>query len=158
MLFILSFIFLGVQSAEECTYQSNLITIDTDVSMDDIKDPNRPTFIRLTSPGCPYSPPSQKQWEKAASLYPQVNFVTVDSWKNEKITKLFSNTVTPVHALFKANMATFSEDAVIGNTADIQKSPQRFLKVISQTDYFTHLLMTQSFFYMILGVLIKFLF
>lgn len=69
---------------------------------------------------------------QAASLYPQVNFVTVDSWKNEKITKLFSNTVTPVHALFKANMATFSEDAVIGNTADIQKSPQRFLKVISQ--------------------------
>lgn len=120
-------------SAEGCTYTSNLINVDTEVTMDDIKDPLRPTFIRLTSPGCPYTLASQAQWEKAASLYPQVNFVTVDSWKNTKITSLFGQTLsTPYHGLFLANSSSLIEDSEIGNPPEIHNSPQRFLTEIKK--------------------------
>lgn len=122
-----------ILSAEECTFQSNLISYDTDVSMDDIKDPIRPTFIRLVSPGCPYSPASQAQWEKAASLYPQVNFVTINSWENQKISSLFGDSIiTPKHGLFKANSNVLIDDSVIGNSEKIHNSPQLFLDKISK--------------------------
>ncbi|KAK8842075.1 hypothetical protein M9Y10_026297 [Tritrichomonas musculus] len=119
--------------ADKCTYKSNRVSINTDVSLDDIKDEYRPTFLRLTSPGCPYSLSSDAQWVKASELYPQVNFVTVDCWKNTKICSLYDESfMTPAHALVAANSNQMIEDSKTGNIEDISVSPQTFLNIIQK--------------------------
>lgn len=130
---MLSFILPFLVLSKECTYTSNLISISDDSSLEDIKDPLRPIFLRLTSPGCPYSPPSQAQWERAAELYPHVNFVTVNSWANTKISSLFGTSIfTPTHALVAANSTSLIQDTIFGHDTEIVESPQKFLDLIQQ--------------------------
>ncbi|KAK8840776.1 hypothetical protein M9Y10_027598 [Tritrichomonas musculus] len=128
---LFALLFTLVLSSQKCTYTSNRISITDDSSLGDIKDEFRPIFLRLTSPGCPYSPASDDQWIKASELYPQVNFVTVDCWKNTKICSLFGTSImTPYHSLVPANSTTPIDETQFGNNNDIQQSPQRFLDMI----------------------------
>lgn len=134
MISMFFFIFLQ-QIFSECSFKSNLIYIDDDTSLSDLKDEFRPIFIRLTSPGCPYSPQSQSQWEAAASLFPQVDFVTVNAWKNQAITSLFGTSLTtPYHGFVLANTAELlsNDDTQFGG-GEVNNSPDKFVKVI--TDY-----------------------
>ena len=118
-------------SAEKCTYSSNMFSIEDNTSLLEIKDDFRPTFLRLTSPGCPYTPLSDQQWKKAAQLFPQVNFVTVNCWQNSAICSQFGNSImTPVHGLVPAGSSQVNEDTIIGNSEGLQSSPQLFIDCI----------------------------
>lgn len=131
MLTILCFLLPQVLTAKECTYTSNLISVTDDSSIQDIKDDLRPIFLRLTSPGCPYSATSNNQWVKASQLYPQVDFVTVDCWKNSKICSLFGKSITtPYHSFIAQNSTTPIESSEFGNIQEISSSPQKFLDTI----------------------------
>ena len=122
----------------DCSFKSNLITINDNTSLADLKDEYRPLFLRLTSPGCPYSPASQVHWEAAAELFPQVDFITINCWQNTAICSLFGYPInTPYHGFVLANTSEVydNEDAKFGRPSginDIEKSPTKFIDVITK--------------------------
>lgn len=135
MLFILLFY---QKALSDCSFRSNLIEINNDTSLDDLKNEYRPLFLRLTSPGCPFSPDSKVHWEAAAELFPQVDFITIDCWENKKICGLFGYPInTPYHGFVLANTSEVydNEDAKFGRPTgsnDIEKSPTKFVDVITK--------------------------
>ena len=81
----------------------------------------RPVYLRMANAGCPFAPQSEKNWKEAASLYPNVDFVTVECIYNSEVCRAYGAESSPYHSLIssageildkKANSVSFIHSSV----------------------------------------------
>ncbi|KAK8842896.1 hypothetical protein M9Y10_025762 [Tritrichomonas musculus] len=111
--------------------QFNLLTINGKPASE-FAGKGRPVFLRMLITGCPFALSSVAQWEQASKLFPQVDFVTYDCWKDEGqgVCKQFlEGSSSPYHVLIQPDKLVAYPDG-FGNPPDISESPQRFINTI----------------------------
>ena len=113
--------------------QFNLLTINGQPASE-FAGKGRPVFLRMVITGCPFAPPSVAQWEQAAKLFPQVDFVTYDCWKDNNAgvcDQFLEGNSSPYHVLIQPDKL-IAYPSGFGNPPDISTSPQRFIDTITQ--------------------------
>lgn len=133
---MLSLLFLTILLIKStCSFKSNIISIEDNSFISDIKHQNRSIFLRLIDPNFYYSQLSQDQWKYAAKIFPQVDFVTINCIRNTAICSLFGDSLTfPYYSFIQGNSSTLinNEDAIfsINGTYDIESTPQHYIDIV----------------------------
>lgn len=131
LLFLFSLV-LG-ERIKQCTPKRTLFDVTLD-NIDKVVGGPRPVFLRLIKNGCPYAKTSQAYWDKAAELFPNVQFVRGECIYHPQVCSRFNVQISPSHAVIGPNSSTVR--TFFTNPDEISKSTQYFSDVLSQNFQF----------------------
>ncbi|KAK8866971.1 hypothetical protein M9Y10_009940 [Tritrichomonas musculus] len=133
MLLLLLFSLVLSERIKQCTPKRTLFDVTLD-NIDKVVGGSRPVFLRLIKNGCPYAKTSQAYWDKAAELFPNVQFVRGECIYHPQVCSRFNAQISPSHAVIGPNSSTVR--TFFTNPDEISKSTQYFSDVLSQNFQF----------------------